>query len=333
MVGQEDLGHIITDVVERCSRGWLVIDQNYKVVYVNDTYCRQRQKTREQLLGCSILDLFWDGKKKSPTNRYHGPLIETMETGCEQRNVQAFLHTKETGKSAWFSTNTFLIRSEKGNFFYAAAVYDLINDYKVMEHKLNSVNMNIIRAFSRAIDARDAYTMAHDEKVAKLMAGLAEYMGLSPREVSMAYLSGIVHDVGKIGIPEHILNKPGKLTDSEYDVIKQHTVIGAEILKEIEDFRDISNIVRYHHERYDGNGYIAGLAGQDIPFLSRMLAICDSFDAMTSERCYRGAFTVEQALSEVEKGAGGQFDDAIAKCFINYIKQHPVPNSRNDVTA
>ena len=142
-----------------------------------------------------------------------------------------------------------------------------------MEHKLNAVNMNIIRAFSRAIDARDAYTMAHDEKVAKLMAGLAEYMGLSPREVSVAYLSGIVHDVGKIGIPEHILNKPGKLTDSEYDVIKQHTVIGAEILKEIEDFKDISNIVRYHHERYDGNGYIAGLAGQDIPFLSRMLAI------------------------------------------------------------
>lgn len=328
-----NLNEILSQLVERCSRGWLVIDRDYKIVYVNDMYCRQRQKKSEELLGHSILELFWDGKKKSPTNEYHGPLIETMDTGVEKRDVEAFIRFKNNGKTAWFSTDTFLIEDDKTKSRYAAAIYASIDNYKVLEQKLSSVNMNIIRAFCKAIDARDAYTMTHDEQVAKLMAGLAEFMGLSPREVSTAYLSGIVHDVGKIGIPEHILNKAGKLTDTEYEVIKQHAVIGAEILKEIEDFKEIANIVRYHHERYDGRGYAAGLSGQEIPFMSRMLAVCDSYDAMTSSRCYRGALSEEQALVEVEKCAGGQFDEGIAGFFVDFLKHRRPTEQGSSITA
>lgn len=173
--------------------------------------------------------------------------------------------------------------------------------------------------FAKAIDARDSYNGNHSERVAKLMMYFAERLALSREEINLAYLSGMMHDIGKIGVPESILNKPARLTKREFAFVKRHPDVGAEMLSEICGFEKIAEAVRYHHERYDGNGYPYRLKGQRIPFLSRMLALCDTYDAMTSIRCYREPFAFDRALGEIAQGIGTQFDPELSREFTSII--------------
>lgn len=180
--------------------------------------------------------------------------------------------------------------------------------------------MNIIQTLCQVIGERDSYTVEHSRNVACLMAGFAEYAELPVEDVTLAYLAGIVHDVGKVNLPDHILNKQGRLTAEERAIIKQHPDIGASILAEVDGLAKVAETVLYHHERYDGQGYGTGLSGDEIPLFSRMLTLCDSFDAMTTARCYRRTpLSKAKALEEIANCAGTQFDPAIAKCFIEYI--------------
>ncbi|MDF2572552.1 MAG: Cyclic di-GMP phosphodieSPTERase [Sporomusa sp.] len=180
--------------------------------------------------------------------------------------------------------------------------------------------MSLIEAICHAISERDRYTAEHSKNVAHLMVGFAEYVQLPIEDVTIAYVVGIVHDVGKVSVPDYILNKPGSLTEEEFAVIKQHPDVGADILEDVEGLKKVAEIVRHHHERYDGQGYGTGLAGEAIPFFSRMLAVCDSFDAMTTVRCYRGEpYSIAKALEEISRCAGAQFDPAISRRFIDFI--------------
>lgn len=179
----------------------------------------------------------------------------------------------------------------------------------------------IIRAFAKAIDARDDYTGRHSEHVADLMADLGGQLDFTEKEVNIAYFSGLVHDIGKIGVPESILNKPAKLTETEFSCIKCHPDVGADILAEIQGFEKISEAVRYHHERYDGKGYPYSMKGKKIPLLSRMLALCDAYDAMTTDRCYRQPVSAQSALLEIERLKGFQFDPELSRIFINLIEE------------
>ena len=191
--------------------------------------------------------------------------------------------------------------------------------------------MHKIQMFCQAIGERDRYTMEHSRKVAALMAGLAEYAQLAREDVTLAYLAGMVHDIGKVNMPNHILNKPSRLTDAEFAVIKQHPDIGAELLARMDGMETLAEVVRYHHERYDGKGYGQGLAGEEIPFFSRMLSICDAFDAMTSSRCYHPVpLTTDTALVEVVNCSGSQFDPEICQCFVDFIK---IRQERGNLTA
>lgn len=178
----------------------------------------------------------------------------------------------------------------------------------------------VIQTFCQAIGERDSYTIEHSKNVARLMAGFAEYAELPVEDVALAYVVGIVHDVGKVSVPDHILNKPGRLTEEEFAEIKRHPDIGAGILAKVDGLEKVAEIVRHHHERYDGKGYGGGLSGEKIPFFSRMLAVCDSFDAMTTARCYRREpLSIEKALEEIASCAGTQFDPAICDCFVEFI--------------
>ncbi|SDD60366.1 HD-GYP domain-containing protein [Sporomusa acidovorans] len=181
--------------------------------------------------------------------------------------------------------------------------------------------MSIIQTFCQALGERDSYTGEHCKNVARLMAGFAEYAEFSAEDITLAYIVGIVHDVGKVSMPNHILNKPGRLTEAEFAIIKQHPDIGASLLAEVDGLEKVAEIVRFHHERFDGRGYGKGLAGHSIPFFSRMLSVCDTFDAMTSARCYRRTpLTVSQALAEIASCAGTQLDPSICECFIDFIR-------------
>ncbi|MAE60598.1 MAG: hypothetical protein CMJ49_04475 [Planctomycetaceae bacterium] len=168
--------------------------------------------------------------------------------------------------------------------------------------------MGTLRALVSSIDAKDAYTRGHSERVAWMGRQLAEAGGLDAKTVERIYLSGLVHDVGKIGVPEVVLCKPGKLTVEEYEIIKTHPEIGGQILDDIRQMEDLIPGVLHHHERWDGRGYPFGLEGRDISLFGRILCLADSFDAMSSTRTYRAAMPLSDVLDEVRRCTGTQFD-------------------------
>ena len=176
--------------------------------------------------------------------------------------------------------------------------------------------VNSLRALVISIEARDPYTRDHSERVMAYALQIAEVLNLSDEEKDAIKFGGYLHDIGKIGIRDGVLLKPGRLTEAEMDDIRQHPVIGDNILKPLMFFPKERELVRYHHEHYDGSGYPDGLAGEQIPLIARILAVADAYDAMTSTRPYRKAMTHEQALGEILRCAGRQFDPRIVEAFI-----------------
>ncbi|MEZ4520836.1 MAG: HD-GYP domain-containing protein [Thermomicrobiales bacterium] len=185
--------------------------------------------------------------------------------------------------------------------------------------RLQSQTQDAMIAMADAIDARDPYTAEHSQRVTDLAVRIAEVYGLRAQEIDRVELAARVHDLGKIGISDAILNKPGRLEDHEWDLMKAHPVIGEQLLGPYRQFRHESTIVRYHHERWDGRGYPDGIKGNDIPIGSRIIAVADSFDAMTSDRPYRKALPDEVALDEIRKGALSQFDPQVVASFLHVM--------------
>lgn len=173
-----------------------------------------------------------------------------------------------------------------------------------------------MRAISAALDAKDRYTRGHSERVAHLAATLAERIGLPESTVERIHIAGLMHDVGKIGVPEAVLCKPGRLTDEEFDAIKRHPRIGHDILAGIPQLEDILPGVLWHHERWDGRGYPDRLTAEEIPLMGRLLAIADTFDAMSSDRSYRSRMSREEVLAEIRKCSGSQFDPDLVPAFV-----------------
>lgn len=187
--------------------------------------------------------------------------------------------------------------------------------------KVEEVTNAALSALARAIDAKDKYTQGHSLRVAKYSREIARRMGKNEDEQNEIYTSALLHDVGKIRIPDDIINKPGKLTDEEFTYIKLHTVSGYGILKDISGDRMPAVCARHHHERYDGRGYPSGIAGKEIPEYARIIAVADSYDAMASNRSYRQALPQEVVRSEIEKGKGVQFDPDIADIMLEIIDE------------
>lgn len=201
--------------------------------------------------------------------------------------------------------------------------YDNLQKLQQKVEEAKTFNHNFLTAMAASIDARDRYTSGHSQRVAHWGREIAKAIGLPEKKVEEVYIGGILHDIGKIGIEDEILNKKGKLTPEEYDKIKQHTVIGYEIILQAGMFNELLPAIRSHHERIDGRGYPDGLIGDEIPLVARILAISDSFDAMVADRPYRKGLPVEQALQEIRRGAGTQFDEKLAGHFIEIVNKLP----------
>jgi HD-GYP domain-containing protein (c-di-GMP phosphodiesterase class II) len=186
---------------------------------------------------------------------------------------------------------------------------------------LKELFIGSLKALTSSIDAKDKYTHGHSERVAFISRWIAERLSeqaqLDEEQIHIIYLAGLLHDIGKIGIEEAVLCKNGKLTEQEFNRIKQHPSIGAGILHEIKQMRDVVPGVLCHHERVDGKGYPGGLVGEQIPLTGKIVGLADSFDAMTSKRTYRDAMSVEQALEEIEKGLDTQFDRKVGRVFLD----------------
>ena len=190
---------------------------------------------------------------------------------------------------------------------------------KESKEQLERAYLDTIQSLRYAVEAKDPYTRGHSDRVSEYAVLIGRKMGLSEDEIKTLQIGGLFHDIGKIGVPDTILQKEAKLTDDEYSQIKNHPSIGAHILGEAEAFKDIIPIVKYHHERFDGRGYPSRLSGEKIPLLARITAVADTFDAMTSKRSYRNALDIQYVKEEIERCKGTQFDPKIAEVFLEIL--------------
>ncbi len=184
---------------------------------------------------------------------------------------------------------------------------------------IKTANLDTIRALAEALETKDAYTRGHSDRTMRHAVAIAQRMQLAERDIEWIRYAAILHDVGKIGIPEGILNKAGKLTQHEYNVMKKHPLLGAEVIHEIKHLMPVVPLVRHDHERWDGQGYPSGLRGKDIPLGARIIAAVDAFDAMTSNRPYRKAMPLDAAADELRRCAGTQFDPEVVTVFLEIL--------------
>jgi putative nucleotidyltransferase with HDIG domain len=185
---------------------------------------------------------------------------------------------------------------------------------------LETLNRETIFAFVRAIDARDPYTARHSEKVAAYAVELARALGLKPAACERVRIAGLLHDVGKLALERSILHKPGALSDDEWRQVREHPALSAHIIGGVAHFAAFLPGARHHHERYDGRGYPDRLMGEEIPLGARIVTVCDAFNAMTSDRPYRAAVSADEALEEIERCSGRQFDPMVVEAFSRVVR-------------
>ncbi len=201
------------------------------------------------------------------------------------------------------------------------AFFNMLKDLDVMYKEQKDIYNNLVIAFSNIIDAKSPWTKNHSKSVTAYAVTIAREMGLREQDIETIRTTGLLHDIGKIGTYDEILDKSDKLTDEEYALVKKHTIKGEEILKPIKGLKDVLSVIRSHHEKVDGTGYPDRLKGEKIPFFAKILCVADAYDSMISERPYRPAPGKDYAISELKRCSGTQFDAEVVKAFLSVLKR------------
>ena len=246
----------------------------------------------------------------------HKDLAPPLET-IKRLDIQGYCE-----KSDKFDQLLLLVESGIKAIEQMNTIKKINEELKDTNEKLEKAYLETVETLRYTVEAKDTYTRGHSDRVSEYSVLIGKYLGLSEEELHKLKVGGLFHDIGKIGVPDSILLKTTKLTDDEYSEIKNHPSIGAHILSNASIFQDIIPIVKHHHERYDGRGYPGKLEGENIPYLARIAAIADSFDAMTSKRTYRDSLPIDVVKGEIEKNKGTQFDPNIADVFLDILNNH-----------
>lgn len=252
----------------------------------------------------------------------HKDLAPPLET-IKRLDIQGYCE-----KSDKFDQLLLLVESGIKAVAQMKLIKNINDELKSTYDKLESAYMETIELLRVTVEAKDTYTKGHSDRVSEYSELIGKQLGLSDEDLKILKIGGLFHDIGKIGIPDHILLKTTKLDDDEYSEIKNHPAIGAHILSNATIFNNIIPIVKHHHERFDGNGYPSKLKGTDIPYLARIAAVADAFDAMTSKRSYRDELPLDFAKNEILKNKGTQFDPEIADVFVNILSTQPLEIER-----
>ena len=243
----------------------------------------------------------------------HKDLAPPLET-IKRLDIQGYCE-----KSDKFDQLLLLIESGIKSIEQMNTIKKINTELQDKSEELEKAYLDTIGILRQTVEAKDPYTRGHSDRVSEFSVLIGKKMGLDDETLHILKIGGLFHDIGKIGIPDSILLKESKLSDEEYSQIKNHPTIGAHMLGDAAVFKDIIPIVKHHHERFDGRGYPSQLAGENIPFIARIAAVADTFDAMTSKRTYRDALPLSVVKEEIEKCSGTQFDPAIAKVFLDIL--------------
>lgn len=243
----------------------------------------------------------------------HKDLAPPLET-IKRLDIQGYCE-----KSDKFDQLLLLIESGIKSIEQMNTIKKINTELQDKSEELEKAYLDTIGILRQTVEAKDPYTRGHSDRVSEFSVLIGKKMGLDDETLHTLKIGGLFHDIGKIGIPDSILLKESKLSDEEYSQIKNHPTIGAHMLGDAAVFKDIIPIVKHHHERFDGRGYPSQLAGENIPFIARIAAVADTFDAMTSKRTYRAALPLSVVKEEIEKCSGTQFDPKIAKVFLDIL--------------
>ena len=246
----------------------------------------------------------------------HKDLAPPLET-IRRLDIQGYCE-----KSDKFDQLLLLIESGIKSIAQMNEIKKINTELSATYEKLEKAYLESIQTLRYTVEAKDTYTRGHSDRVAQYSVLIGKKLNLSDDDLRLLQLGGLFHDIGKIGVPDEILKKNAKLTDDEYSEIKNHPSIGSHILSSATIFKDIIPIVKHHHEKYDGTGYPGRLAGNDIPYLARIAAVADSFDAMTSRRVYRDSLPIDVVINEFKRCRGTQFDPDIDDVFLDILENH-----------
>ena len=246
----------------------------------------------------------------------HKDLAPPLET-IKRLSIQGYCE-----KSNKFDQLLLLIESALRSVEQMKTIKKINEELKEKNEEIEKAYLESIETLRYTVEAKDSYTRGHSDRVSAFSVLIGKHLGLSEDDLRILRIGGLFHDIGKIGVPDSVLLKEGKLTDDEYSEIKNHPSIGKQILSNATIFKDMIPIVYHHHEKYDGTGYPEGLKGDQIPYLARITAVADTFDAMTSNRSYRKALPLDVVRNEIEKCSGKQFDPDIAKVFLDILDYH-----------
>lgn len=244
----------------------------------------------------------------------HRALVPPLET-IKKLSIQAYCEKEDK-----FDQLLLLIESAFKSIEQMQTIKEINGELKESRDRLERAYLETIEMLRYTVEAKDSYTRGHSDRVAAYSVLIGQELGLYDKDINILNIGGLFHDIGKIGIPDTILTKTGKLTDTEYNEIKKHPSIGKQIIGNSTIFRDIIPIVYSHHESYDGKGYPQGLKGDQIPFLARVVAVADAFDAMTSRRSYRDELDLEQVRKIIVDNIGIQFDPEARRSFCKNIR-------------
>ena len=322
----EWLDNLYRLVLSQTQDGIILSDAQGTIVFVNDAAERIRNVKRENLLGHSMLDCHKEDSKEK-VNRALG-YLKTHEGNTISRMVTDAVNDKyyeNTYAPVFDETHTLqgvTVTSrditERRKAEEAKAAYQRAQEiaHDTLKEQYHGLMMTSMEMLSNLLEARDLYTNGHSKRVCEIACKLYEERnGINERLLDVQWAAKL-HDIGKICIPDSIVRKPGKLTSEEYESIKQHSALAADIIRPLDPGSHIWPIIRHHHERFDGKGYPDGWGGEDIPDGARVIAIADAYDAMRSCRPYRSAMSFEQCVDEIKRNAGSQFDPRWVEVFL-----------------
>lgn len=300
--------------------GYIILDKQYRIHYMNECFMKMRGFTKENTLGRHCYDMSNAGVKCDIC-----AVEGAIKTGMKQKVTRKDI--LPNGEVRFVEDYAIPIYGKDGiSFDYILEIMVNRTSEMLYQEQVDKDFINLIRALMTMLEAKDQYTAMHSRNVGNISKSLAVALGLSTDLIDDIEIAALLHDIGKVNIPYSIINKPGKLSDEEFAIIKRHPGNSFIILQRLSGLMKVKEYARYHHERYDGRGYPDGLQGNEIPLGARIITIADTYDAMTSTRSYRKALSHEVAMEEIKNNAGTQFDPRLVESFLTLSFAHNEDN-------
>lgn len=303
------ISELVKIMIANTPVAYIILDRNFQVHFINEYFLKLRRLQKEDVLGKFCYSLSNNGIP-CPVCAVRDAIETGEKTQLLRRDVLP------DGTVRYIDDYAIPIYKEDGKSFdYILEIMINSSTEMLLRERTNEVLYDIVKTLTAILDKKDAYTSTHSSDVSSISMKLAKFAKLPEDEIYRVGLAGLLHDIGKVYVPDELLNKPSKLSSEEFDLIRTHPAKSYELLRDLESFQEIVQMSRSHHERWDGRGYPDGLQGENILFGSRILSIADTYDAMTSDRSYRKGLSHEVAVEEIRNNAGGQFDPGLAELF------------------